>query len=185
MATNTSDVLVVLAPGVEEMEAVTPIDLLRRAGFEVTTASIDAEKTVVGRNGIPLVADTTLAEVEAADFDLVVLPGGPGVKHLRASMDVLELARRQAASGRLLGAICAAPTALHDAGVLHGRRYTAHFSVESELPDVIKTEDVVRDGNIVTSRGAGTAIAFSLELITILKSAEVANQVAESICLRK
>ncbi len=184
MATHTPSVLVVLAPGVEEMEAVTPIDLLRRAGLAVTTASLDAEKTVVGRNNIPLVADVALAEVEVADFDLVILPGGPGVKHLRASMDVLELAKRQAASGRLLGAICAAPAALLDAGVLHGRRYTAHFSVEGELPDVIKTEDVVRDGNIVTSRGAGTAIAFSLELITILKSAEAAHQVAESICLR-
>jgi len=185
MATTKPNVLVVLAPGVEEMEAVTPIDLLRRAGFEVTTASIEKETTVTGRSGIPLTADTVLLEAHVADFDLVILPGGPGVKHLRASENVLELARRQAASGRWLAAICAAPTVLHDAGVLHGRRYTAHFSVEAELPDMIRTEEVVRDGNIITSRGAGTAIPFSLELIALLDSPSKANEVAESICLRK
>lgn len=171
-------------PGVEEVEAVTSIDLLRRAQVEVTTASIDANTTVVGRNNIPLVADVALAQVVDKPFDLVILPGGPGVKHLRASTAVIDLARRQAAEGKFIAAICAAPTALKDAGVLEGRRYTAHFSVESELPDVVKSEDVVRDGNVITSRGAGTAIPFALALITEVRSQEVANQVADSICLR-
>ncbi|MDA4677596.1 DJ-1/PfpI family protein, partial [Enterobacter asburiae] len=91
-------------------------------------------------------------------FDLVILPGGPGVRHLRASTVVLDLVRKQAAANRWLAAICAAPTVLRDAGLLEGVPHTAHFSVESDLPDMVKDQAVVRHGKIITSMGAGTAV---------------------------
>lgn len=174
--------LVVLATGVEEVEAVTPIDLLRRAGIDVTVASLGTEKRVVGRTSITIEADTDLASALRRNYEVVVLPGGPGVKHLRATPAVLTLVEQQAASGRLVAAICAAPTVLKDAGVLLGRRHTAHFSVESELPEALKSEAVVRDGNVITSRGAGTAVPFALEIIRALLDDEAANKVAASIC---
>lgn len=174
--------LVVLATGVEEVEAVTPIDLLRRAGIDVTVAGLGTEKRVVGRAGITIEADTDLASALRRSYDVVVLPGGPGVKNLRATPAVITLAEHQAAAGRLVAAICAAPTVLKDAGVLLGRRHTAHFSVEGELPEMLKSEAVVRDGNVITSRGAGTAVPFALEIVRALLGDEAAQNVAASIC---
>ena len=137
---------------------------------------------VAGRTGITLHADTTLTSVEARIFDAVVLPGGPGVKHLRADFRVRGIVERHAAAGRWVGAICAAPTVLHDAGLLQGRRYTAHFSVANELPAILPQERVVVDGNLITSRGAGTALDFGLQLVEKLVSREKALEVAASIC---
>lgn len=174
--------LVILASGVEEVEAVTPIDLLRRAGIEVTVACLGTDKHVVGRTHVALEADTSLAKAILRDYDVLVIPGGPGVKLLRATADVVSLAKKQAAGGRLVAAICAAPTVLKDAGLLDGRKYTAHFSVENELPGIDRTKAVVHDGNIITSRGAGTAIPFALEIITTLLAAGAAKKVAEEIC---
>jgi 4-methyl-5(b-hydroxyethyl)-thiazole monophosphate biosynthesis len=175
-------VLMLLAEGFEEIEAIVPIDLLRRSGVEVTTAALVDGIHVTGRSGITAHADTTLTATEGRNFDCVVLPGGPGVKHLRADPRVRELVRQQAQSGRWLAAICAAPTVLHDAGLLVGRRYTAHFSVANELTSILAHERVVTDGNIVTSRGAGTAQEFALDLITKLVAPEKAAEVARSIC---
>jgi len=175
-------VLAILAEGFEEIEAVTPIDLLRRAGAEVTVAALGEGIHVTGRTGVTLHADTMLAAVEARDFDCVVLPGGPGTKHLRADPRVRSLVLRQHAAGRWLAAICAAPTVLHDAGLLTGRRYTAHFSVVQELPGILSDQRVVVDGNIVTSRGAGTALDFGLQIVEQLFSPEKSRQVADSIC---
>mgnify|MGYP001005086789 CR=1 FL=1 len=171
-----------LAEGFEEIEAVVPIDLLRRAGVTVTTAALGETTAVTGRSGITVHADTTLEAVRHQEFDAVFLPGGPGVKHLRADARLGPLLRRQAAAGRWIAAICAAPTVLHDAGLLHGRRYTAHFSVAGELPALQPHERVVVDGRLVTSRGAGTAQDFALELIARLVSPEKAAAVAEAIC---
>jgi protein deglycase len=182
MKTPAKSALVVLFDGVEEVEVVTPIDLLRRAGVEVTVASLGPQRRVVGRTTIALEAETTLAAVRGRTFDAVVLPGGPGVKLMRASAEVVSLAKEQAAAGRLLAAICAAPTVLKDAGILPGRKHTAHFSVEAELPGMIKTEAIVRDDNIITSRGAGTAIPFALEIIRALLSDDAAAKVAQAIC---
>jgi 4-methyl-5(b-hydroxyethyl)-thiazole monophosphate biosynthesis len=169
-------VLAILPDGFEEIEATAPIDLLRRAGVEVTTAALGEQIHVTGRSGITMHADTTLAAVLARDFDCVFLPGGPGVKHLRA------LVQRQHAAGRWLAAICAAPTVLHDAGLLAGRRYTAHFSIAGELPAVLANERTVADGILLTSRGAGTALDFGLLLVEKLVSAEQAREVAQAIC---
>src|SRR5256885_10440275 len=121
-------VLVLLADGFEEIEALAPVDLLRRAGVEVTVASLNDNRHATGRSGITAHADVALSVVLTTAYDLVFLPGGAGVKNLRADARVMEIVRRQHATGRWLAAICAAPTVLHDAGLLTGRRYTAHFS---------------------------------------------------------
>jgi protein deglycase len=175
-------VLAILAEGFEEIEATTPIDLLRRAGAEVTVAALSEGIHVTGRSGLTLHADTTFALVEARDFDCVFLPGGPGVKNLRADLRVRALITRQHAAGRWIAAICAAPAVLQDAGLLTGRRYTAHFSVADELPNILPNERIVIDGRILTSRGAGTALDFGLILIEKLFSPEKRNEVAYSIC---
>lgn len=175
-------VLVILAEGCEEIEVITPVDVLRRAGANVTLAALAEGIHVTGRNGITLHADTPLAAVEARDFDCVFLPGGPGVKHLRADPRVKAIVLRQHAAGRWLAAICAAPTVLHDAGLLAGRRFTAHPSVAAELPGLVAGERTVVDGHLLTSRGAGTALDFGLLLVEKLVSPESARETGRSIC---
>lgn len=174
--------LVILAEGFEEIEAVTPIDLLRRAGVEVTVAALAPGIHVTGRTGLTLHADTPLAAVETADFDCIFLPGGPGVKLLRADPRVAAIVRRHADAGRWITAICAAPLVLHDAGLLAGRRYTAHPSTTAELTAILADERVVEDGRLITSRGAGTAADFGLHLAARLISPEKSAEVARSIC---
>ena len=175
-------VLTLLAEGFEEVEAVTPVDLLRRAGADVTLASLAEGIHVTGKNGLTMHADTSLAQVEMKTFDCVFIPGGPGVKHLRADPRVRTLVQRQAGAGRWLAAICAAPTVLHDAGLLTGRRFTAHFSVADELPELIADQRVVSDGNLLTSRGAGTALDFGLLLVEKLFSPAKSAEIAHSVC---
>lgn len=175
-------VLTILADGFEEVEAVTPVDLLRRAGAEVTVAALIDGMHVTGRCGVTMHTDTPLSAVMTQDFDCVFLPGGPGVKHLRADTRVREIVLRHSHAGRWIAAICAAPTVLHDAGLLNGRRYTAHFSVANELPEILSDQRVVADGRLLTSRGAGTALDFGLFLVEKLFSAEKSAEVAKSIC---
>lgn len=175
-------VLVILADGFEEIEAVTPIDLLRRAGAEVTIAALGDGIHVSGRSGLTLHADTTLSAVGDRPFDCLLLPGGPGVKQLRADSRVAQRVRAQHQAGRWIAAICAAPTVLSDLGLLAGRRFTAHPSVLSELPDLIASERVVLDGRVLTSRGAGTAGDFGLKLIELLFSPQQAEEVGRSVC---
>jgi 4-methyl-5(b-hydroxyethyl)-thiazole monophosphate biosynthesis len=176
-------VLVILPEGFEELEAVAPIDLLRRAGCLVTIAALGPAPRVTGRNQITLEADTLLADLpaDAPPSDCLLIPGGPGVTALRASSTVRELVARHHAAGKLLAAICAAPAVLHDAGLLAGRRYTAHPSVAAELPAILGDQRVVNDGNILTSRGAGTALDFGLALVSALVSPEKAAEIAASI----
>jgi protein deglycase len=175
-------VLVLLAEGYEEIETFTPVDLLRRAGVEVIIASLVDHRQVTGRNGITVRADAALAEIGERLFDLLFLPGGPGVRDLRADPRVGVVVGRHAAAGKWLAAICAAPTVLNDAGLLHGRRYTAHFSVADELPQILADHRVVADGNILTSRGAGTALDFGLLLVEKLFSEAKSSEIARSIC---
>jgi 4-methyl-5(b-hydroxyethyl)-thiazole monophosphate biosynthesis len=175
-------VLVPLAEGFEEIEVVTPIDLLRRAGVEVITATLGDGIHVTGRSGITVHADTTLGAVLEHDFDLLFLPGGAGVKHLRADARIRDLVMRQHRSGRWLAAICAAPAVLNDCGLLVGRRYTAHYSVSQELPGILSEERVVTDGNITTSRGAGTGVDFGLHLVALLTSPAKSSEISKAIC---
>jgi 4-methyl-5(b-hydroxyethyl)-thiazole monophosphate biosynthesis len=176
-------VLVPLAEGFEEIEAFAPVDLLRRAGVEVTSASLAETRHATGRSGITVHADTTLEAARGQTADLLFLPGGAGVKHLRADPRVGEIVRAHAAAGRWLAAICAGPLVLHDAGVLAGRRYTAHFSVAAELPGARLDERIVTDGRVTTSRGAGTAVEFGLHLVALLTSPEKAKEISKAICL--
>jgi protein deglycase len=174
-------VLCLLAPGFEEIETVTPIDLLRRAGAEVIVASINGEQSVTGRSQITLRSDAALADVANEDFDLLIVPGGPGVKALRADGRPAKLAEAFHRSGKVVAAICAGPTVLKDAHLLENRRFTAHFSVHEELPDALAEERVVRDGEILTSRGAGTAVDFGLALVQALFGAEKSSEIAKAI----
>lgn len=173
--------LVILAEGFEEIEAIAPIDILRRAGIDVTVASLDADGYVTGKVGMTVQVDRPFAEIAEETFDLLVLPGGPGHKSLRESKFVLESVRRHAREGKIVGAICAAPTVLHEAGILAGRRYTAHYTVADELTEIQAGEAVVRDGNVLTSRGAGTAVAFGLALVRASLGEAAADEVAASI----
>jgi len=173
-------VLCLLVDGFEELEAVAPVDVLRRAGVEVTLAALE-DVTVTGRNGIRLTADTLLADELPDAYDLLLLPGGPGVAKLREDGRPAALARIFSESGKRVAAICAAPLILKDAGVLSGRRFTAHASTLRELSDALVNERVVVEENLITSRGAGTALDFGLALVAELCGREMADEVAASI----
>jgi len=173
--------LVVLVDGVEELEAVAPIDFLRRAGAAVTAAAAGDAPRVTGRNGIVLEADTLLGDCAARDYDLVVIPGGPGHAALAEDPRLLGLLRRQHARAGLVAAICAGPVVLQRAGVL-GDRYTSHPSTAGLLPGRDPDAAVVRDGGVITSQGAGTAVAFALALVGALCGEEQRDAVAEAVC---
>jgi 4-methyl-5(b-hydroxyethyl)-thiazole monophosphate biosynthesis len=175
-----SKVLVMLADGFEEIEAVTIIDVLRRAGIQVTSASL-GEKIVRGAHELSLTADCRLDDVSSEVFDAIILPGGmPGSRNLRDDPRVIGLLRQQAEGGRYLGAICAGPIALEAAGVLKGKRATSYPG--SDLPSARYSEDrVVTDGKLVTSRGPGTALEFALEWVRLLTGAQKADQLRTSM----
>jgi DJ-1 family protein len=172
-------VLCVITDGFEEIEAITPVDLLRRAEVEVVIASLDGG-LVKGRCGVVIQPDATLEEVNPENFDLLFLPGGPGVKALRSDGRAASLARKFYDSGRPVAAICAAPLVLNDAGLLEGHRFTSHSSTWSDLPKA-EDERVIEDGLLLTSRGAGTALDFGFALVRLLAGPEVVDEVSESI----
>ncbi len=176
-------VLCLLPQGFEEIETLAPVDILRRAGVAVTMASLTPAPLVTGRCGITVQADCTLEAVDPAGYDLLLIPGGPGVKLLREDGRAAKLAREFAAAGKGVGAICAAPLVLKDAGLLTGKRYTAHFTTAAELPQALGEERVVIDHNLVTSRGAGTALQFGLALVEQLVGETAAADVAKAIML--
>jgi len=173
-------VLVPLADGFEEIEAITVVDVLRRAGIEVCTAGL-MSRTVTGSHAIRIEADTTLDDVADTHFDMIVLPGGmPGAQRLREDERILELVRAQARRGHYTAAICAAPSVLAAAGVLDGRTATSYpgFLDARTTPGLeLSTAPVVIDGNVVTSRSAGTALDFSLALIELLAGRSVRDDV--------
>jgi 4-methyl-5(b-hydroxyethyl)-thiazole monophosphate biosynthesis len=172
-------VLIPLAPGCEELEAVTVIDILRRAGIEVITAGL-APGPVKASRGTVLLPDAALDDVLHQAFDMIVLPGGmPGSEHLKNDPRVIALLKSTSASGRFLGAICAAPMALHAAGLLQGKNATSFPGVLDQLPGShhYLTDSVVVDGKVVTSRGPGTALDFSLMLVELLAGRAVRDRV--------
>ena len=176
-------VLVPLAEGFEEIEAVTIIDVLRRAGAEVLVAGLQ-RGPVTGAHGITLATDRALAEVDGAALAMIVLPGGmPGTTHLRQDPRVLALVRELESSGRTVAAICAAPTVLAAAGVLEGRRATSYPGLRDQLAgaQVVPEERVVRSGPILTSQGVGTALEFALELVSELKGPAKARELRAAL----
>ena len=159
-------VLVLLAQGCEEIEAVTIIDILRRAGIEVTSAGLD-DLPVLGSHGVMLLADTTLDLAQHQEFDMIVLPGGqPGTDNLKADKRLTALLRQMAQQGKYVAAICAAPSVLAAAGLLDGRKATCYPTCLDGFPQVhLQTAAVVEDGKLITSRGPGTAMDFALALV--------------------
>jgi 4-methyl-5(b-hydroxyethyl)-thiazole monophosphate biosynthesis len=158
-------VLVPLADGCEELEAVTIIDLLRRAGVDVVTAGL-GEGPVTASRGVVLLPDRTLDDVLGEDFDMIVLPGGlPGADRLDRDPRIHHLLQQMAERGRYTAAICAAPKVLLNAGLLDGRKATAYPGVIDARDAQLLDQPVVVDGHVVTSRGPGTAMEFALELI--------------------
>lgn len=172
--------LIVLGEGFEEIEALAPVDLLRRAAVECTVASCEPTRMVRGRSGVRVEADVVIDELADRVFDCIIIPGGPGTAALRRDSRVLALLRAHRAENRLIGAICAAPTVLLEAGLLPGPRYTGHASIAAELPE-LEAQAVVVEGDLVTSRGAGTAVAFGLALVEKLVGQDKRNQIAASI----
>jgi protein DJ-1 len=166
--------LVLLARGTEEMEAVISIDVLRRAGIDVTVAGLDGTNPVRCSRGVVITPDVALDEVNGV-FDVLVLPGGAeGAKRLAESGQVGVLLKDHELWGRMVAAICAAPIALQAHGVFEGRKLTSHPSVRFVLEDWGKYSEhpVVADGNLITSRGPGTAFPFALRIVGALSSAQ-------------
>lgn len=179
-----ASVLVPLAQGCEELEAVTIVDLLVRAGIEVVTAGLD-DGPVTASRGVVLVPDTTLDEALRRDYDMVVLPGGlPGADHLDNDPRIIELLKKMANSDKFTAAICAAPKVLASAGLLAGRQATSYpgFIDKMDLPDTQYLNDpVVQDGKVITSKGPGTAMDFALILIENLVGREKRNEVEAAL----
>ncbi len=179
-------VLVPLAQGCEELEAVTIIDLLRRADIDVVTAGLDTQ-TVTASRGVKLIPDTDLDTALNDDYDMLVLPGGlPGADHLDGDERIKDLLIKMANSGKFTAAICAAPRVLANAGLLNNKKATSYpgFVDQMDIPDMLYKEDaVVKDGLVITSRGPGTAMDFTLELIETLSGKTKRDEV-ESALLR-
>lgn len=162
-------VLVMLAPGFEEIETVTVVDILRRAGARVTLAGTE-DGTLQGSRGIDLVPDSRLDDVKIDEFDMVVLPGGqPGTSNLQKNEKVKDILIKMNQADKKIAAICAAPVVLQSAGLLESKTLTSHPSVQDELKNVVYSKNrVMVDENIITSRSPGTAMEFSMKLVEIL-----------------
>ena len=178
---------VLLADGFEEIEALTAVDLLRRARIYVDTVSISDEYMVAGAHGINVQTEDLFGEVDFEEFDMVVLPGGmPGTANLEAHPGVKKVVRAFCEGGKYVGAICAAPSILGNMGLLKGKRAICYPFFEEKLSGAVLVKaPVVQDGNIITSRGMGTAIDFGLKLVEVLSDKLKADEVAESIIYLK
>lgn len=176
-------VYIILGEGFEEMEAIVPCDMLRRAGIEVSLVGIGG-KLIRGSRGISVAADLT--EDQMGEADMIVLPGGlGGVRSILASETVCNAVQKQFKDGKYVAAICAAPTILAKFGITDGKRATCYPGMENEMGAAVmqKNAKAVVDGKVITSTAAGTAYDFALALITALKDAETANKVGQGIVL--
>ncbi len=174
--------LVLLAPGFEEIEAVTVIDILRRAGIKVSVAGLERD-LVTGSHDISIKPDVFYLDIHQEDYDLLVLPGGqPGSKNLQKDETVLSWIKDRFGNGKKLAAICAAPTVFHAAGITGSLKITSHPSEKSLFSNNVDcTDSVVTDGSVITSRGVGTAIEFTLALVTELVNEETAADIRKAI----
>ncbi len=162
-----SKIGIFMADGCEEIEGLTVVDIVRRAKFEIDTISITGKKEVTSSHNVTFLTDTTAEEADFTSYDGIVLPGGmPGTIYLGENEIVNRVIREFAAEEKLVAAICAAPSVLGQAGILEGRNATCHPGFEDKLLGAnVKFEPVVCDGNVITSRGMGTAIPFALEIV--------------------
>lgn len=180
-------VVVFLADGFEEIEALTVVDMLRRMEKETLTVSVGKKKTVTGSHSIPVEADVLFSDCDFSDVDMAVLPGGmPGTLHLMEHKGLATLLKKLDKEKKYIAAICAAPSVLGANGLLLGRHATCFPGFEERLTGAEVLKDaVVVDGNIITSRGMGTAIAFSAALISLLFNEETAQNLLDDIQYRK
>ncbi len=178
-----SKVYVFLADGFEEIEGLTVVDLLRRAGKEVETVSIMGRKQIEGSHKIKVEADALFEKTDFTEGKMLVLPGGmPGTKHLGAYKPLTDMLCDWDARGKQLAAICAAPSVFGDLGILKGKEAVCYPGFEERLTGAdVLTVPAVTDGHITTSRGLGTAVPFALEIIANLKGKEEAKRIAESV----
>ena len=175
-------IAILLANGFEEIEALMPLDVLRRAGVTVDTVGIGA-KTIIGAHNIPVIADVTDSEADANSYDGVVFPGGmPGAVNLDKADFTDEIIDAVKEKGGLLAAICAAPLVLGRRGLLEGKKATCYPGFEGELKGALVSPlGVVTDGNVVTAKGMGVALEFAKELTSLLVSKEESNKIAKAI----
>ena len=175
--------LVLMAPGFEEIEALSVVDVLRRGGVKTTMASISGALDVAGAHSIVVKADALLGDVKEADFDALILPGGgQGTENLKASGEVIELLQRQKGAGRLICAICAAPTVLVEAGVLDpGQHVTCYPTCVMQLDRRSANVPVVVDSGVVTGQAPGSALLFSLVVLQTLIGESMARKVAREM----
>lgn len=178
-----SRVGIFFADGFEEIEGLTVVDILRRAGIDISMISINGKKKVTGAHGIALDTDEDIVQCDPDKLDMLVLPGGmPGTMNLVACEKLTEALKKADQEKRGIAAICAAPSMLGDLGFLKGKKAVCYPGFESRLTGAeVLAVPVVTDGHITTSRGMGTAIAFALELTKRLKDEETAKQVGRSI----
>lgn len=180
-------VLIVLAEGFEEIEAITPIDVLRRADVDVTVASLEG-LVVKGALDIRIQADTTLAECAERDFDLIVLPGGmPGASNLAASTTLAGMLKKQRAAGRAIAAICASPAVvLHPLGLLGDEKAACYPAFHRRLDEANRTEDRLRVGDkLITAAGPGVAMEFAMALAEFLKGKAKADGLAKDMLVER
>ena len=179
-------VYVLLGTGFEEIEALAPVDLLRRAGVEVRTVGLNG-KIIYGGHAIGVEADMTIDELDVSDAEMIVLPGGlGGVASIRGCQKALEAVKAVHGMGKYFAAICAGPTVLADLGILSGRRATCYPGQIHNMRDAVVVENAacVTDGKVITGTSAGTAVPFALALIEALKGAEAARVIADQIVIR-
>ena len=178
-------VYVFLAEGFEEIEAIAPIDIFRRAGLETVTVSVTSKKEVTAAHGITVLADELLNETDFADASLLFLPGGmPGTRNLDALPELKEIILAQVNGSKPVAAICAAPLIFGKMGLLNGKEAICYPGFEGELQGAtISGAKIVKDGLVHTAQGAGVAVDFALTLVAELKGKEVADQLAKAICL--
>ena len=172
-----------LAPGFEEIEALTPVDVLRRAGLDVRTVAVSDNRTVPGSHNIPVTADLLFADADFSDATMLILPGGmPGAKNLRACDPLCRLLTDAAGAHLPIAAICAAPFILGELGILQGKSAICYPGFEDRLIGAaISDQKVVRDGNILTAAGMGVALEFALSAVEMLLDKATADRIAASV----
>ena len=178
-------VYVFFADGFEELEALSPVDVLRRAGVAVTTVGV-GKRQITGAHQIPILCDTTTQELQIRDLEMIVLPGGmPGTTNLEASEIVMAAVDQALEEGKWITAICAAPSILGHRGILKGKKAICFPGFEDALEGAeLSKEPVCIDGNIITAKGAGVALEFALTLVACLKGEDTARKLKETMQCR-
>jgi len=179
------NILVPIADGSEEIEFTIIVDVLRRAGINVTTASVMTKREVAASRNVKLVADKLFSEIDTKIFDMIVLPGGgPGSTFMKEYKPLLKALKKFNESGKMIGAICAGPTVLESIGLLKGKKATCYPSLSNKLLSAeYSTDRVVVDGNIITSQGPGTTFDFALKIIELVISDEISNKTRKELLL--